>query len=1019
MRPKLNMHTSPKVTRLVIGITERKHAVGRRRRQIGYRWLQAQKSFSISVRVRQLVDESLFRNSAFLWANLMIGAVTGLGTIIIITRLYPVRAVGLSAAALSATSLVVAVSRLGLDYSLVRFLPTSRRRADLINSALTATVLVAVVASGVFLALPSALKLYALGGVAFAAVFLVSTGLASGESQLENIFIADRAVGMITRTKLLSSLIRLAAPLALLFLGIAGPYVAQGVVPVVAEFSILVVILARRGHRFRPKLSASATRDLRRFSAGTYIAGLTGALPAMILPLIILARFGPSENAYWYTAMVGATLLFSLPGAISRTLLAEAAHRPSERGALVRRSAILIAAVMLPVLSFAYLAAPLGLEVLGPRYAVASLATLRWLIIAAAMSSVSYVTGTILYVAKKTFSIAVINAIDAIIVLGLAATWAHNASQVAEAWVIGEVANVVLFPSLAVHALREVHGRWEALGADQPFQSQPALDSHTPSDGSPCAPTQGLSGLAADPVLSQEAATPMRTPVTHLPHEIVNLSLHHICVDARYLKSRGMGISWYLHQGIRELLDAGARLTLLTDDAAHCAPLLADYPGVNVVALPGRSGFFWEQRTVWRHLAGAAYDAYIAPANYGIPLAYRGPTRLILVVHDLIPLRLPHLYLLRQPLWAVKYLLSLAIAAVRADQIVAVSYATARDVVRTLRRSVIRVAYPPIPLRGQEVEASCRPAQGIDDCAESAALTGRYFVYNGGADLRKNVPTLLRAFAHARENMADIDLVILGTGYENVRKLIGDLGVAHHVHMLGYVDEATKATILRGAVAMVYPSRLEGFGLPIVEALAAGIPVVSGTGGSLIEIGGDAVSYVQPINEHSLASAMQAVATNDFVRLHAASAGEIQLRLLRERWEANSFAKAIAACLPLIREYDKARLGPQAITDDVVDPVMPSRVHERRRLTWAAALGLALLVGLGSAVYHLVAGSRPAASAAPSARAHPLTHSHTGHGRQPAPTPERNHPGRHPGAYARPGQRRRVQSLQRWLRRQQ
>jgi glycosyltransferase involved in cell wall biosynthesis len=108
--------------------------------------------------------------------------------------------------------------------------------------------------------------------------------------------------------------------------------------------------------------------------------------------------------------------------------------------------------------------------------------------------------------------------------------------------------------------------------------------------------------------------------------------------------------------------------------------------------------------------------------------------------------------------------------------------------------------------------------------------------------------------------------------------------------MLGYTDEATKASILRGAVAMVYPSRLEGFGLPIVEALAAG--------GSLKEIGGDAVSYVEPINEHSLAAAMQAACTDDVVRLNGANADEMQLKLLRERWKTNNFVEAIAACLP-------------------------------------------------------------------------------------------------------------------------
>jgi O-antigen/teichoic acid export membrane protein len=430
-------------------------------------------------RVRQLFRESLIRNSAFLGTNIVLGTVTGLGALILLTRLYPVRAIGLSAAVLSATGLITAISQLGLNYSLVRFLPRTTRRADMINSALTATLLVALVASVIFLVLPSAAKLYALGGMAFAAVFLVSTGLVAGGSQLQNVFVADRAAGKLVRANVFNSVARLAAPVVFVSVGVAGAYIAQGVVPPAVEFAVLVVMLARRGQRFRPLLSASATRDLRRFSVGTYIAGLIGGLPMMVLPLVILSRFGASQSAYWYTAIAGASVLFSLPGAVSQALLAEASHRPSARQALIRKSAILITVVMVPALLCAYLTAPLGLALLGHHYEAGALATLRWLIIAAAMSSVNYISGTILYLAKKAFAIAAINTVDAIVVLWLAMTWAHSAEDVAKAWVIGEVCNVVLFIACAAFALHQVHGRWEALGGDEDAAAPPAVQRTT------------------------------------------------------------------------------------------------------------------------------------------------------------------------------------------------------------------------------------------------------------------------------------------------------------------------------------------------------------------------------------------------------------------------------------------------------------------------------------------------------------------------------------------------------------
>jgi glycosyltransferase involved in cell wall biosynthesis len=378
--------------------------------------------------------------------------------------------------------------------------------------------------------------------------------------------------------------------------------------------------------------------------------------------------------------------------------------------------------------------------------------------------------------------------------------------------------------------------------------------------------------------------------------EAGGLRLSRVGIDVRYLQRPGVGISRYLEQGLREILEAGARVTLITDSERHAGALRAAFPSADTVALPGRSGFLWEQRRLPRHLAAAGYDAYVAPANYGLPLAYRGPTRLILVIHDLIPLRLGHVYLLRRPFWAVKYLLSTAISAVRANQVIAPSHATARDICRLLRYRNVAVAYPPIPApetRSGGTEEAAVPDLLIE---EASRTVKPYFIYNGGTDIRKNVPTLLRAFARVRQVLPDIELAIIGPGQEYYRQLSGRLGLSRHVHALGYVDEATKSAILNSAVALIYPSRMEGFGLPILEAMAAGIPAVCGTGGSLPEVGGEAVTYVPSINDESLAAAMVSV-THEAVREVARSAGAVQLRLLMNERKASTLAGIVAAAI--------------------------------------------------------------------------------------------------------------------------
>jgi glycosyltransferase involved in cell wall biosynthesis len=360
-----------------------------------------------------------------------------------------------------------------------------------------------------------------------------------------------------------------------------------------------------------------------------------------------------------------------------------------------------------------------------------------------------------------------------------------------------------------------------------------------------------------------------------------------IAVDARFLKMKGIGISRYLAQSVTELIEVGANVTLLLDDPHWYAEMSAEYPAATIIPVPGNSRFLWEQLALRKHLRDAAYDAFIAPANYGLPLGYRGRTRLILVVHDVIPLRLPRLNLLNSPVWAAFYLLSTAIAVARADRIVTVSDSSARDIIHLLHRKQVSVVYPQI----------AEPYRNEQSSGESLRKDlGDYFVYNGGADPRKNVPMLLRAMALLVDRAPKVHLVIIGTGYDSFQELIENLGVGDRVHLLGYVSESRKEEILSESIGLVYPSRYEGFGMPLIEGMAAGIPVITGTGGSLVEVGGNAVIYVRPLNEQRLASAM-IEATQETTRVEARAAGRERLAELTRRQQEARLADVVAAML--------------------------------------------------------------------------------------------------------------------------
>jgi glycosyltransferase involved in cell wall biosynthesis len=360
-----------------------------------------------------------------------------------------------------------------------------------------------------------------------------------------------------------------------------------------------------------------------------------------------------------------------------------------------------------------------------------------------------------------------------------------------------------------------------------------------------------------------------------------------VAVDARFLKRKGIGISRYLVQSVTELIEAGARVSLLLDDPNWRDELSAEYPAASIVPVPGKHRFLWEQFALRNHLRNTSYDVFIAAANYGLPLGYRGRTGLILIIHDVIPLRLPRLYLLNDPVSAAFYLASIVIAVIKADRIVTVSDSSARDIARLLRRKQVSVVYP-------QIAHLYHNEQGHGESLKKDF--GEYFVYNGGADPRKNVPMLLRAIALFAAHTPAAQLVILGTGYDSFQDLIENLGIGDRVHVLGYVSESRKAEILSQAVGLVYPSSYEGFGMPLIEGMAAGIPVITGTGSSLVEVGGTAVIYANPLNEEKLALAM-IKATHEATRADARTTGPERLAELIRRQQGTRLTDVVAAMI--------------------------------------------------------------------------------------------------------------------------
>jgi glycosyltransferase involved in cell wall biosynthesis len=228
----------------------------------------------------------------------------------------------------------------------------------------------------------------------------------------------------------------------------------------------------------------------------------------------------------------------------------------------------------------------------------------------------------------------------------------------------------------------------------------------------------------------------------------------------------------------------------------------------------------------------------------------------VVTVHDCCWVHHPHCYPRRELdlLWTV------VINSVRrAAAVVVHSEQTKADCVAVMGVNEERVVVTPDAAR-----CGLRPAEGGKEAARRALGLSRPYVLNVGTICRrKNQSRLVAAMGLLREGgQLDFDLVLAGApgfGGEEVLRLRSSLRLDQEVQVRGYVGEAELGCLYQGAEALVFPSLCEGFGLPVLEAMACGTPVVTSDVGALRETGGDAAEYCDPNDVESIAHSIRSI----------------------------------------------------------------------------------------------------------------------------------------------------------------
>jgi glycosyltransferase involved in cell wall biosynthesis len=314
--------------------------------------------------------------------------------------------------------------------------------------------------------------------------------------------------------------------------------------------------------------------------------------------------------------------------------------------------------------------------------------------------------------------------------------------------------------------------------------------------------------------------------------------------------------------------DRASRYTLYCNQPPAALPPLGPNFALRRIPFPR----LWTHARLSAELALHPPDVLFVPAHVlplGAPLRRR--TRTVVTIHDMGYLHFPEAH---TPMHRRYLRLSTLWSARAADRVIAISRATRDDLVRHagVQPDKVTVIYHGLserfrPIADPAIVGAARARYGIGE---------RYFLYLGTLQPRKNLERLIEAFAEVLKRLSvetlersTLQLVIAGKrGWltEAIERRAAQLGLAGQVFFTGYVPDEDVPALLSGALAFAFPSLYEGFGMPVLEAMACGAPVLAANTSSLPEVAGDAALLVAPTDTAAIAAALMRLADEPVLR---------------------------------------------------------------------------------------------------------------------------------------------------------
>jgi Glycosyltransferase len=365
-------------------------------------------------------------------------------------------------------------------------------------------------------------------------------------------------------------------------------------------------------------------------------------------------------------------------------------------------------------------------------------------------------------------------------------------------------------------------------------------------------------------------------------------------LDLTSMPDKPGGVGVYIENLAKALLKLNAPEELLLIGSAKTLERIGvDGNSSRAVAEPsgGRAGrLAWEQAILPSLLRKRKADVLHSP-HYTAP--FFAPTNSVVTFHDMTFFLYPDLHTVAK---RTIFPAVMRITANRSTKIIASSESTRRDLIAILLVDPRKVVT--VELAAGDLYRPTSFSDTSSVCRKHGLRPGQYLLFVGVFEPRKNIPTLISAFAGLAETYPELQLALVGKPgwmYEEIFTRAKQLNLANRVEFLGYVADADLPALYTGARALLFRSLYEGFGLPVLEALQCGTPVVTSNISSMAEIAGDAALLVDPWDPQDLRNATARIL----------SSRELSRELSRkglERARSFSWKRCAASTLDVYRE---------------------------------------------------------------------------------------------------------------------